>query len=155
MSSTHDDLVRQVEGKRDDVERLFGLLETDPDEYTLDDYTFLVEQGAGLPDLLEQDPDDETPADEFDPLEDARGEMNDATYVLLGDEPLEVVQHGTRTRVEDGWELHHVVVLYCVGGPHVELNTGTRQWVGYWGGDKVYRGASDELCAWWEDAFTE
>jgi len=60
---------------------------------------------------------------------------DDVARDILSTWPLEFVEHGKRSPGGE-WEITHVVVVFAVGGPHVELNTSERAVMGYWGSDR-------------------
>lgn len=139
MDSTHDDLVRQVKGTAADLERLVALWGGDRD-CTADEVAFLAGRGVSV-DALEADPDDASYDDEavFEAARDA-----------LDGWALELVEHGKRSPGGD-WEGTHVVAVFCIGGPHVELDTGKRAVVGYWSGDRTTWGVSSDVVEYFEN----
>jgi hypothetical protein len=129
---TNEELTRHVESTRDSVERLFALSQSDDSERTADDLAFLVSQGA---------------ADDVE----AEG-SSDVAADLLAESPLEIV--GTWRGSWKGDALYHgCEVVFCSGGPHIELDTTADLWVGYWGGETVKRDADQALCDFYDLGF--
>lgn len=115
-----NDLESNVRSVRDDIERLARI--ATGDDLTAADWAWMIDEGADLEPLEHVD-------------EDLNGwDAQEAARDLLGDRPLEVVELATRQPGGE-WVYSHSVVVFCTGGPHVELNTKTGRVEGYWAGD--------------------
>lgn len=139
-------LAANVEAVADGLQELFDLMYAE--EYTRDDWTTLV--GHGIVDSQDwpyeedetRDEDEEGPqvVDGYREV----AEIQEAIREHLLDWPLEVVEHGTRSRGED-WEYTHAVIVFGTGGPHVEYDGDKGCIVGYWSGEQVMRSAPDGI----------
>lgn len=134
MSGDYDDLVRQVEAQRDHYETLVRIATgCYPDDADRTEWEWLAD-AYGAEDLAEAG------GDEL--AEFAQERLNEDVLSIQG------IWKGTSREDADyvGCE-----VAVCVGGPHVELDTVRLQWVGHWGGDKVYRSAGAGVCAYFDE----
>lgn len=136
MNDTITDLARQVAGTVADLERLVSLVNGDE---SLDDAAraeaerwLRDDHGAEVADDADDD------------------ELSAAAAEVLYQRPLEVVEHATRNPGGE-WERTHIVVVFAIGGPHIELDTKAGAVVGYWGGDTVRRGVAQAVCDWFEE----
>ena len=147
MSETRDRLYEHVTGARDHLERLFRII-TEP---AVDDIAWLKDEGANVDDITAEvaaldDPDD---IDEV-----TLGRISDLAYEFLGGDILDVTIHGERSAFSHDytadWTVTGLVILLTCGGPHIELNTRTRTFDGWWGGAEVKVSADSDLCDWAE-----
>lgn len=139
MSNTAEQLLSNVESIRDTLDLLVGIV-NGSHEVDADTWATLMEHGA---DLGELDPDED--GDDIDDDEAQQEAMR-----LLEDMPLSVEVLGKRSLGDDEWKVSHLEVTFCTGGPHIELDTGRGQIVGYWGGDTIYRGVSSDVVAYFD-----
>ena len=108
-----DQLARGVNSLRDDLERLVRLAQFGEED---DDSAWLRANGEDLG------------------IYDHEG-----LWSHLWELPLEVIHRATRHNDGDNWEYTNTVVVFCAGGPHIELDTATRTISGRWGGYSVDR----------------
>lgn len=140
-NTTAIELRRQVRGIANTLEKMIGLLDGSHD-FTREDETFLIDQGCELSERLAGVEDD-----------DEAEELRDIIREHLEEWPLEVIQHATRPTRQREWEYSHSVVVFCTGGPHVELSTRDGVVRGYWGGDSCTALVSDDVNGFYEDLF--
>ena len=121
--TTLDQLARSVNGLRDDLERLVRIQV----ECTNDprDLRWLEAEGIDLDD-------------------------DESLYTHLWERPLEIVHHATRSSDTYEWVLTHTVIVFCTGGPHIEVHTGTGDIVGHWGNEHVRRSIDQSVCDFYE-----
>lgn len=140
---TREALLRQVEAQLDDMERMVGYAQGN--ELDIDDLPMLRDLGFESDcDIDPDDPDADCMADHGDGLQDfAMEQIDESVLESYG------VYHGR----PDDLRYQGCVVVVCIGGPHVELQTETRTWVGYWGGEKVTLSASRDVCDYFDAMF--
>lgn len=124
------ELLRQVEASRDLHARLIGIAQGQADDA---DREWFTDQGFGL---------------------DDGDDIAESAATALDEDVLESYgrwEGSTRGSAD----FKGCVVVTCIGGPHVELDTEHGQWVGYWAGETVKVSASDEVTAWHEANYVD
>lgn len=149
MSDTHEMLKAQVKAHRASVEGLYEIM--NGTGFTRSAIDFLDREGASglvLEDFYDMDehPDG---IDEDTLIDYGSDTLRDAATDLFNEAPLSV------EGIWKGESAHKALyqgctVVFGTGGPHVELDTVRRQWVGYWGGETVYRMADPDLCDYYD-----
>jgi hypothetical protein len=127
-TDTRTSLLDQVEAQRSTYERMVALAQG---------------QGGDTDDRLWL-------ADEIGQDVDGIDETSEAAQEWLDEGPLEIVKW-YRSGVGDDPDFSHVEVVICTGGPHVELNTKTRTWDGYWWSETVSVAASQAVCDYFDE----
>ncbi len=129
MSNTYEQLVAQIENIVSNLEELLTIQRGGESPVSMAEY-------------LEQFGTD---------LDDHGGDAASAAWsALIDDWPLEIKVCGYRHLTEQ-WQTTHVEVLFCTGGPHIELTTRGGAVIGHWGGYVVTRNVSDDVCSFYEN----
>ena len=130
---TRTELLRQVEAQRDDMERMVRIATGNADDEIEGDWEWLRDNGADIPEQADDD------------------EMIEAGQNMIDESLLESygVYHGR----PDDLRYQGCVVVVHLGGPHVELQTETRTWHGYWAGNTVVLSASRDVCEYFDAMF--
>lgn len=138
-NAEYESLVRQVEAQRDHYETLVRIATGGADvNVDGDDYRFLVALGwAGV--ATEED-DQEYDID--DAAEFAQERLSEDVLSIEG------IWKGAS---KDAAEYVGCEVVVCTGGPHVELDTASGYWIGYWGGQKCHRAAKRDVVHYFDE----
>lgn len=76
--------------------------------------------------------------------------LTDLAIEAIDDSVLDVTVHGKRKPHHSYWEITHVEVVFSTGGPHIELDTGKKAVMGYWGGDVARASVDDYVVDYFE-----
>ena len=136
---TSTQLYNSVRGLADDLTILVDLLQSNPENWQIHAAEdFLSEHG-------------------YEPVIGNDGsydldQMYEDLSEFLNEWPLEAKIIGEK---EPGGEFEptHVEVLFTTGGPHIELDTGKRAVIGWWGSESATWGVSSEVCGFFEDLY--
>ena len=127
MKDTSTQLADDVNSLARDLDLLVAAATGNIDDDNRRDICAAIEgYGQELPAL--DDPDDDTD-------DSADDELSELARIVIDEAMLELIQHGTRTPGDD-WEATHVIVVFCTGGPHIELDTERNMLEGRWGSDR-------------------
>lgn len=133
MANTHEQLVASVENIARDLEELVTIAHGGESPVSMAEYL----EGFGVD------------------IEDHDGYAAPAAWAALVDYwPLEISVRGSRA-LNERWNISHVVVVFCTGGPHIELNTRSGEVVGAWGTDAVSRSVSADVTSFYDDVAAE
>lgn len=138
---TREQLRRSVQSIAEDLDRLVSIAQGD--EIALDDVRLLESYGAAIAlSVLTDDPDAFVAIDT-----DEYVEMADTA---IRESVLEAYATGRRGLASGEWDVTGVVVVFTIGGPHIELETATGAVHGYWGGDVARYSVSSDTVAFFE-----